>query len=217
MEEDLDSEDEVSLPPPKRREIAPAAPITITPPPFPSDLTLDPYGPTMTHDQICNLLATGRALQGLRFQAGDNVSWPAPGDKRLGGDFWYQNRHYHWDGNDRIIIIRKRVNNTQRPASPPPTTILPSFKEFVQPPSSAGYERLPCTPSPHQSPFQQSPFQASYDWQPRNYLTPPGSLRESFSIPRDRQDSVFTTDECHTPVREHYGGSLFSTPQPEGR
>ena len=33
----------------------------------------------------------------------------------------------------------------------------------------------------------------------------------------DRHNSVVNTDECRTPVQESYIGSLFPTPQPEGR
>jgi len=216
MEEDLNSEDEVSLPPAKRREIAPAATITTIPPPFPSDLTLDHCGP-MTNVEICNLLMASRILQRLSIPPSENSSWPTLGDKRLGGDFWYKNRQRHWDGNDQIIS--KRSHNTPHQASPPPpVAILPSFREIVQAPPSTGYERLPITPSPRQSPYQSSPFLPPFDWQRRgSYISPPMSLRESFSIQRERQDSVFTTDECHTPVKEHYGGPLFPTPQPEAR
>ena len=207
IEDEVDSERETT-PPRKRRELRPATPMPIIPsPPFPSDLNLDkPEFDALSVRELCDILEAARTLQKLSYSR--NGRWPAPNDERWGGEFWWKGHHWYWNGKD----LPTRIGVDQSlPARPP---ALPSFKDFVHKAPSTPYDRLPISPSPF-----QSPFQPNYEWRApvgADYISPPMSLREDFSMaPRERQESFLTTDECRTPTTEHYAPLFFPTPQPE--
>jgi hypothetical protein len=195
--------------PNKRRLLSPCASGTTNPPNLPSDLNFDK---NLTGDEICKMLFAARELMRMQQCSSEGTpqnDWPMPGDPRMGGYLKWNDRRYQWNGDDQLI------------EKSPRKTPLPSIKDMVQSIPTQQYTRFPITPSPHQSPRPVS----SYDWQHipsvgtgQTLISPPMSCRESFSgYGRERQYSVNTTDECHTPVQEMYPGSLFPTPQPEGR
>lgn len=214
-EDDLDDESDLTRnnPPPKKRPAFESCASGKTlPPRLPSDPNMDDCG-LLRLDEICPLLTAARELQRLHRCAPEGTpynDWPAPGDSKLGCTFRYNGHRYMWDGAEGVF---EKTGVSKTP--------LPPLKEIVQPPSTPSYIRFPMTPSPHQSPYAP----ASYDWQgpfpgpaSRTLISPPMSCRESFSgSGRERQYSVATTDECRTPVDQVYTGSLFPTPQPEGR
>lgn len=209
LEDDFDETDMNGYQPNKRRSPPPYASGSLPPPPLPSDLTMDMFG-ELSKEELCSTLSAARELTRLQycpFQGPPQNEWPMQGDSRLGGHVWYRGHRYMWNGAADLV-------------EDPPTTTLPPVKDLVQPaPSPKQFIRYPMTPSPRQSPYNppttgwQSPFPAGH-----TLISPPLSLRESFGgHGRERQYSVLTTDECRTPTREVYSGSLFPTPQPEGR
>jgi hypothetical protein len=201
--------------PSKRPNLTQCASGKINPPVIPADLNMDLYG-AKSLDEVCTMLIVAREL--MRYQLcpldGRPVNdWPPIGDPRLGGYIQYQGRRYKWNGARGLI---------ERPLTPPvPKTPLPPVRDIVRPkPPSPRQFRFPLTPSPQQSPFAppamdwQSPFSSAAG---RSLISPPLSLRDSFNgYPRERQSSN-GTEECGTPMQEVYSGSLFPTPQPEGR
>ena len=213
-EDDLDddayrSKDRPS--PNKRRAIKPCASGEAAPPALQSDINMNDLD-AIRYEDICPMLSAARELMRLQqcpYEGTPYNEWPAPGDARMGCYIRYNGRRYKWNGANSLT---ERLE---------PSKTLPPLKEIVPPTSTPPYTRFPMTPSPHQSPFIPS----SYDWQGpysgpagRTLISPPMSCRESFSgYPRERQYSVATTDECRTPVQEIYSGSLFPTPQPDGR
>jgi hypothetical protein len=200
--------------PNKRRSPPPCASGSLSPPTLPSDLHMDMFG-ELTKDEMCSILTAARELTRLQqcpFWGLPENEWPIVGDSRLGGHVFYHGHRYKWNGASDLV---------EDPPTPKQPT-LPSVKDLVQPaPSPKQFIRYPMTPSPRHSPYNppaagwQSPFSAAAG---RTLISPPLSLRESFSgYGRERQFSVLTTDECRTPIQEVYSGSLFPTPQPEGR
>jgi len=194
----------------------PCASGSLAPPKLPSELQMDMFG-DLTKAEMCSILSAARELTRLKhcsLQGPPENDWPMVGDSRLGGHVYHRGIRYHWDGASNLV---------EDPPTPNPAQFtLPSVKDLVQPgPSPKQFVRYPMTPSPRQSPYNppatgwQSPFSGAAG---RTLISPPLSLRESFNgFGRDRQYSVLTTDECRTPIQEVYSGSLFPTPQPEGR
>jgi hypothetical protein len=210
FEDDFDEDEE---PPPKqheskRRAVRSCATGLVFPPPLPYNLDMDQYNVNI--DEICSMMSAARELMRLQHCPWDGPpmnDWPIPGDPRLGGVIYHQGRRYKWNGANHLQA---------KPDTPPPT--LPPVAPLIHPTiPPAHYTRFPITPSPHQSPLVPSSleFQSPYSTAAgRTLISPPMSLRESFNgFGPERQYSVVTTDECHTPVREYFG-SLF-TPQPE--
>jgi hypothetical protein len=195
--------------PNKRRALKPCASGIVTPPPIPSDLKLDSFGPLSTED-ISSMLSAARELMRLQLCPSEGTpynEWPEPGDSKLGGSVSYGGRRYFWNGAEKL---------TEKPTTP--KTPLPSVKQMVQSVVTTSYPRFPITPSPHHSPLPTP----SYDWSSSTpthaLISPPMSIRESFNgFGRERQYSVNNSDECRTPIQESYSDSLFPTPQPEGR
>jgi len=176
-------------------------------PPAPSsELNMDEYNFKL--EDIPDALSTARELMRMQHCPLDGVphnDWPMPGDARLGAYITFNGRRYKWNG--AAELVPKFVKPTQ-------TTTLPSVADMVQTPPPRFGGRLPPTPSPQQTPFipeLQSPFSSAAG---RSYVSPPLSLRESFS---ERHHSVIATDECCTPIQLEYTGPLFPTPQPEGK
>lgn len=195
--------------PNKRRALKPCASGSINPPPLPSNLNLDAFG-SLSTDEIPSMLSAARELMRMQrcaFEGPPHNDWPMPGDSSMGGYVNFNGRRYYWNGAGNFV---------EKPQTP--KTPLPSLKQMVESAPTTSYGRFPITPSPHHSPFRAQ----SYDWSSsaaaQALISPPMSLRESFNgFGRERQYSVNTVDECRTPIQEMYSGSLFPTPQPEGR
>jgi hypothetical protein len=199
--------------PKKRPYLTPCTSEKVNPPVLPADLNMDIYG-SLTPDEVCVQLIVARELMRLQQCPLDGPSvndWPPIGDPRMGGYIQYQGRRYKWNGAHSLV---------EKPLTPTPKIPLPPVRDIVKPKSSPRQPRFPLTPSPQQSPFAppamgwQSPFSTAAG---RTLISPPLSVRDSFSgYPRERQSSN-GTEEYGTPMQELYSGSLFPTPQPEGR